>query len=264
MDRAWQLAPGVAVRTSAGTPEAEALAEVFPGFEIAEMGAVPRLSTLDVDDGKLRVSLDGFALFTARREELAPALEAALIGWMVRTRAGVVPLHASAVRWADTAVLFLGDKGSGKSTLAAELGAELPYLGDEVALVRILDRVLVPFPKAATIKAGGFGVMPVARDWQDPLRGPVRYHAPPVTSRAEVRVGALVWPRWSTSAARELTPLDAAEAAVRLIHQSFGGLERDPRTLDTVVALAALPAFELAYWSAATARTMLEGALGRP
>lgn len=77
MDRAWQLAPGVAVRTSAGTPEAEALAEVFPGFEIAEMGAVPRLSTLDVDDGKLRVSLDGFALFTARREELAPALEIA-------------------------------------------------------------------------------------------------------------------------------------------------------------------------------------------
>jgi hypothetical protein len=264
MDRAWQLAPGVAVRTSAGTPEAEALAAVFPAFEIADATGAPRLSTRVVGDGALRVSLDGLALFTARPDELAPALEAAMVGWMVRTRAGVVPLHASAVRWADTAVLFLGDKGSGKSTLAAQLGVTLPYLGDEVALVRIDDLVLVPFPKAATIKAGAFGVMPAARDWRDPLRGPVRYHAPAATSRAEARVGALVWPRWSATAARELTPLEPAETAVRLIHQSFGGLERDPRTLDTVVALAALPAYDLAYSSVTTARTMLEGALGPP
>lgn len=265
MDRAWELAPGVAVRAAAGSPESDALAEVFAAFEVSAGGAAMRLAAAPAGDA-LRVSLDGLALFTAPRDELAPALEAALVGWVVRTRAGVVPLHASAVAWGDRAVLFLGDKGSGKSTLAAQLGATLPYLGDEIAFVRIPDDVahgrgslrLEPFPKAATIKAGAFAVMPPARDWHDPVRGAVRYHAPARVSRAELPVGALVWPQWSEAPpAPELVPLSPAEMAVRLVRQAFGGLERDPRTLDTIVALAELPGFELPYASIDEARAAL-------
>jgi hypothetical protein len=265
MERAWQLAPGVAVRTAVGSVEADALAEVFPAFEVAEVVAGARLATEALGDGALRVSLDGLALFTAADDELAPALEAALLGWVVRTRGGVVPLHASAVAVGARAVLFLGDKGSGKSTLAAQLGAAWPYLGDEVAFVRITDNVLEPFPKAATIKAGAFAVMPASRDWRDPVRGPVRYHAPALSSRAELPIGALVWPQWSAPSpaalSPELAPLAPDEMAVRLIRQSFGGLERDPRTLDTIAALAALPGFELRYTSTAQARVALEQAL---
>ena len=271
MDRAWQLAPGVVVRAGGGSPEAGALAAIFPAFEVAEADGARRLTTHVVHGGALRVSLDGLALFTVADDELAPALEAAFVGWVARTRAGAVPLHASAIAWAGRAVLFLGDKGSGKSTMAAQLGATLPYLGDEIAFVRIADTVLEPFPKAATIKHGAFAAVGAAagpRTWRDPLRGPVRYLAPAVTSRAELPVGALVWPRWSDAEARalaaELAPLAAADVAVRLIHQSFGGLERDPRTLDTVAALAGRPAFELTFATTASARAALEEALGPP
>lgn len=268
MDRAWQLAPGVVVRASRGSPEAGALAEVFPAFEVEVANGAPRLATRVLDGGALRVSLDAQALFTVADEALGPALEAALIGWVVRSRAGVVPLHASAVAWAGRAILFLGDKGSGKSTLAAQLGAALAYLGDEISFVRIPDLVLEPFPKAATIKHGAFAVIPAspgARAWRDPLRGPVRYHAPAVTSRAELPAGALVWPQWSAeAAAAAMTPLAREEVAVRLIHQSFGGLERDPRTLDAIVELSTRPAFELSYATAAAARAALEEALGPP
>jgi hypothetical protein len=271
-DRAWQLAPGVAVRAVAGSPEAEALATIFSAFEVADEIVASRLSSSAVAGDELRVSLDGFELFTVPREALAPVLEGSLIGWVVRTRADVVPLHAAAIAWAGEAVLLLGDKGSGKSTLAAQLasqaGARLPYLGDEVAFVRIPDLALAPFPKAATIKAGAFAAMPVAPEWRDLVRGPVRYHTPAVTSRAPLPIGALVWPRWSASAGApppaELARLEPAEVAVRLLHQSFGGLERDPRTLDAIVALATRPAFELRHASAAAARAVLEEALGPP
>lgn len=268
MDRAWQLAPGVVIRASGGSPEAGALAEIFPAFEVVAAEGTPRLTTRVRSDGALRVSLDGQALFSVADDELAPALEAALIGWVVRTRAGVVPLHASALAWAGRAVLFLGDKGSGKSTLAAQLGAELPYLGDEISFVRIPDLVLAPFPKAATIKHGAFAVLPASpgsRTWRDPLRGPVRYHAPAVTSRAELPPGALVWPQWGGDVkTATMAPLAREEVAVRLIHQSFGGLERDPRTLDVIVELSTRPAFELSYSTAGAARAVLEEALGPP
>lgn len=284
MDRAWHFAPGVAVRTAGGSPEAAALAAVFSAFEVADATGTRSLSTFEVNERSLRVSLDGFPLFTVPRDALAPALEAAVLGWVVRTRGGVVPLHAAAIRWAGKAVLFLGDKGSGKSTLAAQLGGQLAYLGDEVAFVRIPDvepaqpawrqpstsedLVLVPFPKAATIKEGAFAAMAAATGdatWADPLRGPVRYATPAVTSRDELEVAAVVWPHWSEDASpAEVARLEPAEVAVRLIHQSFGGLERDPRTLDTLVALAGRPAFDLHHAHVSAARAVLEEALGPP
>ncbi len=261
--RGWELAPEVRVHARASTPEADALAAVFGAFETPPSPAAFAISTEPVGD-RLRVSWRGLALFTCAPAELAPALEASLMGWVARTRAGTLPLHAGAVRWGDRALLLIGDKGSGKSTLAAQLGAVTDYLGDEIAFVGH-DLVVDPFPKAATIKEGAFGVLPPARIWRDPVRGAVAYHTPRCVSRVARPIGPLVWPSFSPGLGKaSLEVIAPAEAALRLVRGAFGGLGRTPRTIEVVARLAVLPAFTLEFPGVDAARTALEQAFGPP
>jgi hypothetical protein len=247
MDRGWELAPGVTVSAAAGTPEAAAMDAVFASFTAPPAGR--RLATRPTARG-LRLELDGVPLATVAPEALAPALEGAFVGWVVRARRDSAAFHAGCVSWGERAVLLVGDKGSGKSTLAAHLGASASYHGDEVALVRFADGDVTPFPKAATIKEGAFGCFAPGHTWRDPVRGPVRYVAPPgpATRHARLRPVALVFPRWTAGHVdASVDPVAPEAAALELVRQTFGGPGRHPRTLEVIAGLAALPAYELTY-----------------
>ncbi len=218
------------------------------------------------DDGdRLQVCLDGMLLFRARPDALAPALEASVLGWIVRTRPDAVPLHAAAIGWRDGAVVLVGDKGSGKSTLSALLGGAHDYLGDEVALIDHATLALTPLPKAATIKRGAFDLVAASRTWVDPIRGPVRYHLPPRPSRAPRSISALVWTSYAADVdGAVITPVAPGQAALALVEASFGGLGRTPEAITTIARLAAGPAFALAFADVASARAALADALGPP
>lgn len=68
-------------------------------------------------------------------------LSARMLAYLLRQR-GWLPLHASSVRIADQAVLFLGRVGAGKSTTAAAFHRYgYPAVADDVAPVRVSDGV---------------------------------------------------------------------------------------------------------------------------
>ena len=242
---------------------------VFSRFAAADAapGARPgrRLATRSAGE-RLRVELDGVPLCTVTADALAPALEGALVGWVVRARGDAAAFHAGCVSWGDRAVLLIGDKGSGKSTLAAHLGGCARYHGDEVALVRFSDGTAAPFAKAATIKEGAFGCFPPGHTWRDPIRGPVRYVSPPAAAAdPAMRPVALVFPHWTADhpdAAVDAVP--AETAALELVRQTFGGLGRDPRTLDVIAGLAGLPAYELTYSTLDAATAAVAALAGAP
>jgi hypothetical protein len=252
----------VAIRARADTLVADALDVVFGAFEDAPSAFA--IASESIGD-RLRASWRGLKLFTCRPDELAPALEASLLGWVARTRADALPLHAAAVRWGERALLLLGDKGSGKSTLAAQLGEVTDYLGDEIAFVDYDELVVDPFPKAATIKEGAFPVLSPARIWRDPIRGAVAYHTPRQLSRRARPIGPVVWASFGRSSrGATLEAVSPADAALRLVRGTFGGLGRDPRAIRAVGRLAAMPAFTLSFSDADAARAALVAAFGAP
>jgi hypothetical protein len=247
----------VTVWAASGSPVAHAMDEVFAELATpAERGAPEggagfELTMTDGAGGAHRLALGGVPLSTVADDALAPALEGALVGWAVRARRDAAAFHAACVSWEGRAVLLVGAKGSGKSTLAGHLAtaSDGVYHGDEITFVRFSDGVIEPFAKAATIKTGSFACFGPRTTWMDPVRGPVRYIAP--TRRgpaAPVRPVAIVLPRYvADHAGATADPVSAEIAALELVSQTFGGLDRDPRTLELVVALASLPVIELTY-----------------
>ncbi len=62
-----------------------------------------------------------------------------IMAYLLRQR-GWLPLHASAIRLQDRAILFIGPSGVGKSTTAAAFaGSGYTVLSDDIAPVRIAD-----------------------------------------------------------------------------------------------------------------------------
>jgi hypothetical protein len=267
MSRAWELGPGVMVWAASESPVAHAMDEVFAELAAPAPRDGLRLTTRERPGGALRLELGGVPLSTVAVDGLAPALEGALVGWAVRARPGAAAFHAACVSWGGRAVLLVGAKGSGKSTLAGHLATASSgvYHGDEITFVRFSDSIIEPFAKAATIKTGSFGLFGPRPTWRDPVRGPVRYIAP-TGSRASgaVRPAAIVLPRYTPGhAGATAEPVSAEVAALELVSQTFGGLERDPRTLELIARLAALPVVELSYSelpAAAAAVAALAGA----
>jgi hypothetical protein len=279
--RWWRLGPQTLIRAASDDPISSAIDAVFGGLCLAPGSSdLERARGLGLDRDALELACrpdarDGWMIFaggmpTARvrtRAELAPMVEGALIGHAVRSRDDCAALHAAAVVIGERAALLLGEKGSGKSTLSVSLSLSgARFLGDEVAFIDFDDEALAPLPKAATIKAGAFSIL---REYcerlpihADPVRGPLRYLTPPGALRGAARfeVAALVLPRWNADAERPVvTTVRAESIALELVRQSFGGLERDARTLALVASLASRPAFAVEFADApGAARVLLE------
>jgi hypothetical protein len=258
----WRLGPELAVQAPAGSLLTQAINEVFGLFAAPGYLEEERRIALDVrggDRGALRLYVDRAPVMRVPSEEaLAPALEAMLVGLAVRSRRSCAALHASSVELDGKGVMMLAEKGSGKSTLSYQLTLDgATYLGDEIAFVRFLDRRLEAFPKSVTIKRGAFDLFPRSRVHTDPIRGPVRYLRPqnvPADAEYSTNIDLLILPRWTEQAdAVHLVELSPGETALELVRQSFGGLDRDPRTIALIAQLARVPAFRMIYADTAAA-----------
>ncbi|MFN4020348.1 MAG: hypothetical protein ACK4IC_07515 [Erythrobacter sp.] len=178
---------------------------------------------------------------------------------------GELVLHASAVRFGERIVLFLGETGAGKSTLATSLHqAGHHLLGDDAVIVTrgsggYCAQAVYPslrlFPEAIERLIGsGASTTPMA-DYSDKQH--VRLATLPPVAQPPLPLAAIFFLAGKTASASPATsvcarPLPSTMACIKLVEQSFTLDPHDPacaaRRLASLSALAlALPAFTLSY-----------------
>ena len=204
-------------------------------------------------------------LFCKVRGDLEPTLEASLIGYAVKTEKNYAPLHAGSVVIDNKGILILGQKGSGKSTLSlqlADLGAI--YLGDELSFINFDALSIKPFPKAGTLKLGSFKLFPETKNYIDYIRNDVRYYLPKKWSNDIRKLNLIIIPNYNRNSSKNnsIVPLNKGELAITLIQQCFGGLERDPRTINLIGKIANnIPAYVINYSSSEEASNLIKSVL---
>jgi HprK-related kinase A len=142
-------------------------------------------------------------------------------------------LHAAVVERGGRAIILPAPPGSGKSTLCAALAARgWRLLSDELALIDVATRRLVPLPRPISLKNESIGA--IARFWtgvkmgptvHDTLKGAVAHAQPPLASvrlaREDTAPRWIVLPRYRRGHPMELAPLSRAAAFMQLADSAF-------------------------------------------
>lgn len=142
-------------------------------------------------------------------------------------------IHAAVVERAGRALVLPAPPGSGKSTLCAGLVARgWRLLSDELALIDIATRHVVPIPRPISLKNEAIEV--VARFWpeaqmsdvvDDTVKGSVAHVRPPgdsvQSSPLSAPAGWIVMPRFVAHHAPTLESLGKSAAFMQLVESSF-------------------------------------------
>ncbi|HEX7852577.1 MAG TPA: HprK-related kinase A [Sphingobium sp.] len=178
-------------------------------------------------------------------------------------------LHAATVEKDGRAIILSGESGSGKSTLAAMLGEHgWRLMGDEFALVDLVDGTLAPFPRLVSLKNAAIeAVRTVAgEDRLGPLmaatpKGDIRHLIPRSEHVVAMDIPAkpvlLLFPRFGAEG--EARPVGEAECFVRLTQASTNYValgEAGFRALTSLVS--SVPAVGIDYASGAEGMAMVE------
>lgn len=178
-------------------------------------------------------------------------------------------LHASSVEKNGRVLLMSGDSGSGKSTMAALLGERgWRLLGDEFALIDLVDGSVVPFPRLVSLKNASVDAVRsvVSEDRLGPLmagtaKGDIRHLIPNAEAIAGMdRPGMpalLVFPGFGRESGAR--PVEVAESFIRLTHASTNYValgEAGFRTLTSLVER--VPAVAIDYASGDEGIAMIE------
>ena len=162
-----------------------------------------------------------------------PLLEWGL-NWCVTTHCHqYLMIHSAVLARADRALLLPAPPGSGKSTLCAALVARgWRLLSDELALVTLDGRGVVPIPRPISLK--NRSIETIARFWPDAaigevvpdtLKGSVAHVRPPADSvRRAGDQPAPAWvvlPRYTEGASTGIAQLSKCEAFMRLVDSAF-------------------------------------------
>lgn len=268
----WQL-----VNCGAAIPDGITLPEGLP--ELSDDDATPPPTvergegcvTLHFHDvGRFRIAL---AEHTITAFDIAPGTAECVIEHVLNdhiaprllAELGELVLHASAVRFGERSVLFLGETGAGKSTLATSLHqAGHHLLGDDAVIVTrepggYCAQAVYPslrlYPAAIERLIGnGASTTPMA-DYSDKQH--VRLATLPSVAAPPLPLAAIFFLANKTASEAAATsvcarPLPSTMACIKLVEQSFTLDPQDPacaaRRLAALSALAlALPAFTLSY-----------------
>jgi HprK-related kinase A len=221
-----------------------------PRFDDVRVEVVPSPGIKGRLSPSLRFLADGLDPFGAQPRELAlPQMEWGL-NWCFATLFNRhLLLHSGSLDVDGRGLLLVGTPGSGKSTLTAALAlAGHRALSDEFGVVRLADRMLLPFPKPVALKNRSIDV--IGRRWQAAVFGPtfrkthkgdVAHLALPevsITRRCDaVAPDVIVFPRWQPDSPLALSSLPRAETFSRLAQNSFNAELLGADAFDAIHAL---------------------------
>ena len=198
---------------------------------------------------------------------LAHGLLAAEMGMNLQMALGqknYLLLHAATVEKDGRAVILTGESGAGKSTLAALLGERgWRLMGDEFALLDMASGMLMPFPRAVSLKNGAIAVMeaevPADRfgpRLEDTPKGAIRHMRPNDLALSRMGEGAMpsliLFPRFGP--AQAVRGVGKAEVFMRLTQASTNYVSLGRRGFDALTRLVETnPALAIDYPDTATA-----------
>jgi HprK-related kinase A len=197
------------------------------------------------------VAIQGdYVLPDAAPMSLAHGLLAAEMGMNLQMALGqkhYLLLHAASVEKDGRALILTGESGAGKSTLAALLGERgWRLMGDEFALLDLVDGRLRAFPRAVSLKNGAIRLVEseVAADRFGPRldgtpKGVIRHMRPnarALQAMAEpARPALILFPRFGEAAA--VRPVGQAEVFMRLTQASTNYVSLGAAGFDALTTL---------------------------
>lgn len=273
-----QIGP-VAFRIGSAWPEPlDALAALYAGYPKPADGICDFTVRLEPEKPWRRwirpsVAIRGdYILPDAAPLSLDHGLLAAEMGMNLQMALGqknLLLLHAASVEKDGRALILTGESGAGKSTLAALLGERgWRLMGDEFALLDMDSGLLLPFPRAISLKNGAIAVMEAeaAPERFGPRligtpKGDIRHLRPNQDALARMGEGArpalILFPRFGAAAA--VRGVGAAEVFMRLTQASTNYVTLGRRGFDALTRLiAANPALAIDYPDTQTAIGLIE------
>ncbi|HYJ52586.1 MAG TPA: HprK-related kinase A [Allosphingosinicella sp.] len=178
-------------------------------------------------------------------------------------------LHAASVEKDGRALILTGESGAGKSTLSALLGERgWRLMGDEFALLDLDSGMLLPFPRAVSLKNGAITVMEAeagAARFGPRLvgtpKGDIRHLRPNDEAIARMGEGAMpaliLFPRFGPAAA--VRGVGQAETFMRLTQASTNYVALGEPGFNALTRLVrGVPALAIDYPDTATAVGLVE------
>ena len=178
-------------------------------------------------------------------------------------------LHAASVEKDGRALILTGESGAGKSTLSALLGERgWRLMGDEFALLDLDSGMLLPFPRAVSLKNGAIAVMEAeagAARFGPRLvgtpKGDIRHLRPNDEAIARMGEGAMpaliLFPRFGPAAA--VRGVGQAETFMRLTQASTNYVALGAPGFNALTRLVrGVPALAIDYPDTATAVGLVE------
>lgn len=132
--------------------------KVFPDRGYAELpGSLGEWRMLGVPtaNGLRGLAFDGASMLAPRKTPWQGLAGNLAVNRLFRLQRDLLFLHAGSVGIHGRGCLLIGPKGSGKTTLSLALAARgHPFLGDEIAGVRLPTRELVPVRRSLAVRDG--------------------------------------------------------------------------------------------------------------
>ncbi|MEO7494740.1 MAG: HprK-related kinase A [Massilia sp.] len=210
---------------------------------------------------QVRFDHDGDAPFKPLPVDQAFPMFEWILNWCVSSRANrYLIIHAAVVERDGHAVIMPAPPGSGKSTLCAALVTRgWRLLSDELALIGLDDRLLVPLPRPISLKNASIEVIGkyapgavFSRAVSDTNKGTVAHLKAPADSIARAfetaRPAWIVFPKYVAGAPATLAPIAPARAFMRVAENAFNYSLLGARGFDTLgEVIAGADSYDFSY-----------------
>lgn len=165
----------------------------------------------------------------------------------IEMRPDLLWIHSGVVAKEGQALLIVGASGQGKSTLVTILHAQgWVFLSDEMAPIDVAKGFVLPYPRTPVRR------IPVANEL-DPLHVsglPKESYAPQrdSISTAAVRIGAVVFPRFSHGGDTVIKKLSAGDASIELMRSCTNFSDHKAEAVTALAQLASrVPSWVVTY-----------------